>query len=130
MKLATVKTAIETMDKPRGQVLLRVMVLAVSLDDYTETGVEWLFEKGDTSLGFADSPIQSLSDKPLRLYNQCTCRSVVSEHLKVRLTALQKDEKIKGLANPSILVADNEAANVFVGQEAKFLDQDYPRHCG
>lgn len=121
-----VKKAVEQIDKPRGQVLLRVMVLSVSLDDSRDLGVEWLFKKGDTSLGFAESPIQSLSDNLSDYTINAPVGSVISEHLKVRLSALQKEQKIVGLANPSILVADNEAANVFVGQEAKFLDQIIP----
>ncbi|MDD2597694.1 MAG: hypothetical protein PHO37_00510 [Kiritimatiellae bacterium] len=121
-----VKKAVEEVDKPRGQVLLRVMILAATLDDSTDTGVEWLFEGGDTSLGFAQNPIQSLSDNLSEYTINAPVGSVVSEHLKVRLTALQKAHKLVGLANPSILVADNEAANVFVGQEAKFLDQIIP----
>ncbi|MFA7173647.1 MAG: hypothetical protein WC340_09570 [Kiritimatiellia bacterium] len=121
-----VKKAVEEMDKPRGQVLLRVMILAATLDDSTETGVEWLFEGGDTSLGFAKNPIQSLSDNLSEYTINAPVGSVISEHLKVRLTALQREHKLVGLANPSILVADNEAANVFMGQEAKFLDQIIP----
>jgi general secretion pathway protein D len=121
-----VKKAVEEIDKPRGQVLLRVSVLAVSLNDSEDTGVEWLMERGDASIGFADAPIQSLSDSLSDYTINAPVASVISEHIKVRLKALKKEERLKGLANPSILVADNEAANVFIGREAKFLNQIVP----
>ncbi len=121
-----VKKAVDQMDKPRGQVLLRVLVLSATLSDSLDTGVEWLFEGGDTSLGFAEKPIQSISDNLSDYTINAPVGSVIAEHLKLRLTALQREQRLAGLANPSILVADNEAANVFVGQESKFLDQIIP----
>ncbi len=132
-----VKEAVEAMDKPRGQVLLQVNVLSVTLDDSVETGVEWLFEDdvddGIASGGFADSAINSLID-PIastatnlilnpEYVSGTPVASYIHNNVRARVSALAKKENVDELASPTLLVADNEAANVFVGAESKFLDE-------
>ncbi len=121
-----VQKSVEEMDKPRGQVLLRVLVLAVTLDDSVSTGLEWLFEEGDVSGGFADSPIQTLSQSISDYTINSPVVSSVTDSLKMRVKALAEKESVRTLASPALLVADNEAATVFVGKDAKFLDQIEP----
>jgi len=121
-----VKDAVEKMDKPRGQVLLQVNVLSVRLDDSVETGVEWLFEGGKVSAGFADSLIQSFSSNPAGYTAGKPVVSYLNDKVQARLSMLAKKENTRQLAGPTLLVADNEAANVFVGKDAKFLDQIEP----
>ena len=118
-----VRRAIAEMDKPRGQVLLRVSVLSLTLDDSLETGVEWLFEEGDTSGGFANGLIQSLSENSADYITGQTIIGQVSEKLQTRITALAQKGNTRELASPTLLVADNEAANVFIGKNVKLLDQ-------
>lgn len=121
-----VKDAIKAMDKPRGQVLLQVSVLSVTLDDSVETGVEWLFSGGDASGGFAESLIQSFSDQPGGYITGNPVVSYVNDRVRARISMLAEKENIRELASPTLLVADNEAANVFIGTDAKFLDQIEP----
>jgi general secretion pathway protein D len=121
-----VKDAVEKMDKPRGQVLLQVNVLSVKLDDSVETGVEWLFEEGKVSGGFTDSLIQSFSSDPAGYTAGKPVVSYLNDKVQARLSMLAKKENTRQLAGPTLLVADNEAANVFVGKDAKFLDQIEP----
>ncbi|WP_309400844.1 type II secretion system protein GspD [Cerasicoccus maritimus] len=121
-----VKAAIESMDKPRGQVLLKVTVLAVTLDDSMETGVEWLIEEGDFNAGFADGAIQSISQSLATYTTGAPVFAFVSNDVKLRAKLEAKNDNVRQLANPTLLVADNEAANVFVGKNAQFLDQVEP----
>lgn len=124
-----VKQSIIDMDKPRGQVLLRVIVLAVTLDDSVSTGVEWLFAKDRHSTGFADSQIQPLkfgSSSETDYLSGIPVVSYIDNNLRVRVEALAENKNIRTLATPTLLVADNEAANVFVGEDSKFLDQITP----
>lgn len=125
-----VKRAIADMDKPRGQVLLKVTVLAVSLDDSSQSGVEWLASKvqgGDTySGGFATSSIGTLAGDAGTFTGGTPVFSFVSSDARIRATLLAESSKVRQLANPTLLVADNEAANVFVGKNAQFLDQITP----
>lgn len=124
-----VRKAIAEMDKPRGQVLLKVTVLGVSLDDNLQSGVEWLASKvkgGDTySGGFATGAIGTLATDPT-FTSGIPSFTFVGNDVSLRATLQAESGKIRQLANPTLLVADNEAANVFVGQNAKFLDQITP----
>jgi general secretion pathway protein D len=122
----SVKDAIEKMDKPRGQVLLKVTILAVSLDDNLQTGVDWLIESGDFSSGFADSSIGSLTSNLSSYTTGTPTFSFVSDDIKLRAKLLAETTNVRNLANPTLLVADNEAANVFVGKNAQYLDQIEP----
>lgn len=122
----SVKDAITQMDKPRGQVLLKVTVLAVTLDDNLQTGVEWLIESGDFSTGFADGAIGSLSSSLSSYTSGTPTFSFVSDDVKLRAKLLAETTNVRNLANPTLLVADNEAANIFIGKNAQFLDQIEP----
>lgn len=136
-----VKKAVEAMDKPRGQVLLQVNVLSVTLDDSVETGVEWLFEDVGsdhvTSSGFADSAINKLIDETTTTSGVLgTARSeyisgtpivsYLNNSVRARITALAEHKNTRMLAKPTLLVADNEAAHVFVGTEGKYVDEITP----
>jgi general secretion pathway protein D len=125
-----VKEAVASIDKPRGQVLLQVNVISVLLDDALETGVEWLFEDtagdGTASAGFADSLIETFSGDSTDYVSGTPIVSYVGDTLQARITALAETENVRELASPTLLVADNEAANVFVGTEATLLDQVEP----
>lgn len=142
-----VQKAIAAMDKPRGQVLLNVTVLSVTLGDGVESGVEWLINQGKHSTGFADGSIE-----PLRGYTSGTgvardpgsvgsgivesinpaftggipTYAFFDNDIRIRAQLLAQNENIRQLANPTLLVADNEAATIFVGQNAKFLDSIEP----
>lgn len=125
-----VKQAVETLDKPRGQVLLQVQVLSVTLDDSVQTGVEWLFENEPVSAGFADSLIRPLTETAAGsapivnsdFLSGTPLVSFVNETVRARLTAFAKREDVHEVAAPVLLVTDNEAANVFVGKNSKFLE--------
>ncbi|MDP0494985.1 MAG: hypothetical protein Q7Q73_02135 [Verrucomicrobiota bacterium JB024] len=122
----SVKQAIEEMDKPRGQVLLKVTVLAVQLNDDLQTGVEWLIEKGNFNSGFADGAIGTIATNLATYTTGVPVFAFVSGDMQFEAKLLAETKNVRQLANPTLLVADNEAANVFIGKNAKFLDQIEP----
>lgn len=125
-----VKAAITSIDKPRGQVLLEVSVLSIDITDRKETGVEWLF--GDVkgfSGGFADSAIRSIDGAGIADYvtdPRTPTVGYVSDRFQARLKMVAENRNIRQLASPTLLVADNEAANVFVGSTIKIPDSIIP----
>ncbi len=125
--VAAVKAAVQAIDKPRGQVLLQVSILAVDISNLKESGVEWLFgETKQLSGGFADSLIQSITKAPTAYTTGTPTFGYVSDRFQARLKLLAKDENVKELSTPTLLVADNEAANVFVGSSSKMVDEIIP----
>ncbi|MGE9293128.1 MAG: type II secretion system protein GspD [Puniceicoccales bacterium] len=122
----SVRKAIEDMDKPRGQVLLKVTVLAVQLNDDLQTGVEWLIEKGNFNSGFADGAIGTIATNLANYTTGVPVFAFVSGDMQFEAKLLAETKNVRQLANPTLLVADNEAANVFIGKNAKFLDQIEP----
>ncbi|MFI3291204.1 MAG: hypothetical protein R3Y46_04910 [Opitutales bacterium] len=119
----SIATAIKEIDKPRGQVLLKVSVLSVSLSDDTETGLDWYFNSGNFSGGsFVSGAISKFTDA-ISTSGTSPAVNFITDTVSAQISALKKAGKVKELSTPTLFVADNEAANVFVGTTSKFLDQ-------
>lgn len=119
--------AIKEIDKPRGQVLLKVSVLSVDLSDGMNTGINWSFARGDASGGFTNNPITAFSDAAASATSPAgPVATLLTKNINLQIEALKKENKVHELSNPTLFVADNEASTVFVGKSSKFLDQVEP----
>jgi len=142
--LELVKGVARELDKPRPQVLLEVRVLDISLGDEQARGVDWLFQQGPgsdgimlsggASRGITAEPGSAIrSSDPVTLIPQGTgldplaaVFSVVSADVRARIQLLQDQQRIRSLATPSLLVADNEASRIFIGSEVTVLERVEP----
>ncbi len=143
--LELVKRVIADLDRPRPQVLLEVKVLDILLDDEEARGVDWLFQhqldggsrgivSGGSARGITAEPGNIIrSSDPLTLAPQgtgidplATVFSYVTADLRARLQWLEDSKRIRSLATPSLLVADNEASRIFIGNEVTVLERVEP----
>jgi len=134
--LARVKAAIAQLDAPKPQVLLEVKVLDILVDKEHGRGVDWLFRGGPahdrdrlgggwargitTPVGQRigkSSPGLELIPQGTGIDSRAAVFSIVTEDIRARLQFLQDNNRITQLATPNLLVADNEASQVFVGSE-------------
>jgi general secretion pathway protein D len=140
----TIKTVIRQLDKPKPQVLLEVRVLDIQLGDEEARGVDWLFQQGPSSDGImlsggrstgitAEPGNEIRSSDPATLVPQGTgidplaaVFNVVSADVRARVQFLQDEQRIRSLATPSLLVADNEASRIFIGSEVTVLEKVEP----
>lgn len=143
--LELVKRVIADLDRPRPQVLLEVKVLDIMLDDEEARGVDWLFQhrfddgqrgivSGGSARGITAEPGNIIrSSDPLSLAPQgtgidplATVFSYVTADLRARVQWLEDQKRIRSLATPSLLVADNEASRIFIGNEVTVLERVEP----
>jgi general secretion pathway protein D len=140
----TIKTVIRQLDKPKPQVLLEVKVLDIQLGDEESRGVDWLFQQGPGSdgimlsggraTGVTAEPGNAIrSSDPFTLVPQgtgldplATVFNFVSADVRARIQFLQDEQRIRSLATPSLLVADNEASRIFIGSEVTVLEKVEP----
>jgi len=111
----TVAAIIRELDQPPPQVLVQVLLAEVTLDDTMEFGVEWSHvgrpqtgktTQAQTSFGLgADGFTFSLSGGDLTLL----------------LRSLQTQGRLEVLSRPQILAADNQQAQINVGQRVPFV---------
>ncbi|MGI6496559.1 MAG: type II secretion system protein GspD [Kiritimatiellia bacterium] len=140
----TIKNVIRDLDKPKPQILLEVKVLDIQLGDEEARGVDWLFQRelnsdgvmlsGGRATGITTEPGNVIrSSDPLSLVPQGTgldtlaaVFSVVSDEVRARLQLLEDQRRVRTLATPSLLVADNEASRIFIGSEVTVLEKVEP----
>lgn len=143
--LALVKRVAGELDRPRPQVLLEVKVLDILLDDDQARGVDWLFQDGFGSRGsdsISGGAARGITPDPGSLIRPsdpstlvpqgtgidplAAVFSYVSGNVRARLQLLEDEKRIRALAEPSLLVADNEASRIFIGSEVTVLERVEP----
>ncbi|AQT69592.1 Type IV pilus biogenesis and competence protein PilQ precursor [Anaerohalosphaera lusitana] len=132
-KIAAIDEFIEEIDRVTPQILVEARIYDVSTNDSLDLGVEWfagrrtqfdpdtgLAVSGDTDpfiRGEFDSGLQNTTatDGLLRF-------GILNEHVDIDATIFAEQEQgcAKLLANPRILVMDNELANIKIVSEVPF----------
>jgi len=114
--LADIDALVRTLDVPTPQVLLEVKILSLDLGDSFSSAFDFLlWENGPNAAGFTrGTPTDSngLPDTTGPFIYK-----LVDEHVRLRLELLQNEKRITTIATPLLLVANNEVARLFVGEE-------------
>ena len=134
--LRQMKQLVAKLDKPSPQVLLEVKILAVDVTDTNARAIDFLFSGGSLSGGFADGlptvsgggqAIQSSSSLLIPqgsgIDTQAAIFNAITENFRARVQMLEKEGRITRLATPNLLVSDNEASKLFVGQEVTVMQK-------
>ena len=131
---AQVLKTIKLLDIIPKQVLIEVLIAEVTLDKNTEFGVEWTFASDSASLGGykgIDRAGQNFNLGGLGLdLTQPVGASgftygFASEALEAFLRAYARENEVKILSTPHILVADNTEAKIDVGEEVPIVTSEY-----
>jgi general secretion pathway protein D len=96
------------MDKPARQVLIEVTVASVNLSDSKSVGTEWKFLNGD----FSNAKLSGSMGEGGFNYVINTAGGNMAA-----IAALAKDQRVRVLATPRILVKSGEQANINVGSD-------------
>ena len=129
--LHQVRGVIQTLDRPKAQVLLEVKVLSMDVTDEKQRQVDFLMNSSNNDVGggFSDGlaeipaenrigPLGIAGSAPL---NRSFVFQLLDKTYQIRLKLLNEQRKVRRLATPSLLVADFEASRIFVGQEKTIL---------
>jgi len=112
-----IKPIIEQLDKPLGQVLIKVLFAEVTHSDSVDLGTEFsilnMRGDGDSTLFSTDFGIASQSSGLVV--------KAVEGDLTMTLRALQEVGKLNILSRPYILTSDNQTATITVGEEVPFI---------
>lgn len=113
---------VERMDIMPPQVLIEATIAEVRLTDALSFGVRWFFEEqvgsGDHQISFTDSPAGSFGPV-FPGFNY----AFVGSDINAALSALDSVTDVSVLSAPSIMVQNNQAAHLQVGDEVPIVTQ-------
>jgi type II secretion system protein D len=113
------RNLVVSLDQPRPQVLIQVLLAEVTLDSTQDLGVEWNITKTVENAKVATgTDLGVLSDlKNLGGFST----AVTGSDYNFLIRALQNDGRLEVLSRPQILTADNKPANINVGQRVPLV---------
>jgi general secretion pathway protein D len=117
--VAAIRTMLADLDRARPQVLIKVLIADVTLDERTQFGVEGFWENGMTVRG-GDLATQRYG---LDLIQPTSGFSylLTGDEFEASLNLFASEGKLKVLATPRILALDNQPADIRVGKEVPII---------
>lgn len=107
---------VRKMDVPAVQVLIEATIAEVTLTDDLAYGVRWFFENAESSLDFSESGSLGPVFPGLNY-------SFIDDNVGVALNTLSSVTDVTVLSAPSIVVLNNQSANLQVGDEVPIVTQ-------
>lgn len=119
--MARVEDIIKELDVDPPQVLIQVLLAEITLDATTETGVDMAtaFDIGEYTLGagFELASIAATSvGVPTVPFSKIPQIAVTGPDFSLLIKALQSQGRLQVLSNPSVMAANNEEADIQVGE--------------
>jgi general secretion pathway protein D len=124
--MGEIRSLVKKLDVPTPMVLMEVKVMELQLDDDYNATFEYSFNRkshsmGKTGLLDKDSKGNLVSDAIQSglsgSYNPTFSFKVISDNVDASIRLMQKDGRIKMLATPTLLTANNEVSRIFSGKE-------------
>ena len=128
-----IRSLVKKLDVPTPMVLMEVKVLELAIDDDFEAGIKWTLTDYNsagkpTEEGLATHLLGHDAADRANLFASTLAASqpsiapafafkAVSDHVRAQIELLQKDGKIRSLATPTLLTANNEVSRIFCGKE-------------
>lgn len=108
-----IQNIVKGLDRMRPQVLIKVLIAEVTLDDEFRFGVEWSWENKFRVKGDA---ITQKYGTDFNLFGQGATATFTGDEISATLNAFAEDGRLKVLATPRILVLDNQSATISIGK--------------
>ena len=133
--MAEIRTLVKNLDVPTPMVLMELKIMELILDDNYGATFEYAFNRGSHSVGHTEkfpytTPMGKfepktkdniLSDAMQQSLNGVGSPTfsfkVLSDNIDAQIRLMQKDGRIKVLATPTLLTANNEVSRIFNGKE-------------
>ena len=112
-----VRALVKRLDVPTPMVLLELKVLELSVSDDYEASFQYSFNRDTHAAGNSGSVAASALQAGMNSFNPTLAFAVVNETLSAQIQLLQQDGRIRTLATPSLLVANNEVSRIFSGKQ-------------
>lgn len=117
-----ISQVIANLDRPKPQVLIKVVFLEVTHRDDLDVGVEakYTHREGSTTNTIGSS-FFGLFGIPAQSFGPGGFYQLLTDDLEVAARALAEAGKTEVLSRPSILARNNQQATIIVGQELPFI---------
>ncbi|MEO0400709.1 MAG: type II secretion system secretin GspD [Pseudomonadota bacterium] len=115
---AEILDLVEKMDVPPAQVLIEAVIAEVTLTEDLSFGVRWFWENAESQIVFSGNETAGVAPI-LPGFNY----SYVDANVDVALNALASVTDVSILSAPSIMVLNNQTANLQVGDEVPIVTQ-------
>ncbi len=118
-----IRGLVKKLDVPTPMILMEVKVLEIAVDDNYAASFKYSFNRGTHTAGHdggTPNPANIFADvlqagRPS--YDPSFAFKVVGDNITAQIQLLQQDGKVKTLATPTLLVANNEVSRIFSGKE-------------
>ena len=128
--LAAIRELIRRLDVPTPTVLLEVKILSLDLDDGFQSNFDYQFGGvvsgggtaaqtlgGFTSGEIAPAAAGTMTPGGTGLQSGTMTFQVVNEYFRARMQLLESKGRVKTMATPMLLTANNEVSRLFLGEE-------------
>ena len=118
-----IRGLVKKLDVPTPMVLMEVKVLEVDVDDNYNAEFSYSFNRGTHVLGHdggTPTPANVFADvlqTGMAAYDPTFAFKAVADNISAQILLLQQDGKVRTLATPTLLVANNEVSRIFSGKE-------------
>jgi len=111
----SIQGLLRDLDRMRPQVLIKVLIADVTLDQNMQFGVEGFWENKMTVRGGDKAVNRFATDFPLGTSG--LTYKITGDEFQLTLNAFAAEGKLKVLATPRIMVLDNQTASINVGKD-------------
>ena len=129
--MSEIRRLVKKLDVPTPMVLMEVKVLELDVSDNYEHKISWGLRDSDHNLpngysshqighsgaGGAANIFADIVQTGMDSFNQTFAFKAISDNISLQLQLMQKDGRVKTLATPTLLVANNEVSRIFSGKE-------------
>lgn len=112
-----IRALVQRLDVPTPMVLLELKVMELSIDDDYEASFRYAFNRATHTAGNSGQVAASALQAGMDTFNPTFAFAVVNDTLSAQIQLMQTDGRIKTLATPSLLVANNEVSRIFSGKQ-------------
>ena len=126
-----IRRLVKKLDVPTPMVLMEVKVLELDVSDNYEHKISWglrdsgnglssgysSHSAGHSGAGGAANVFADIVQAGMDGFNQTFAFRAISDNIDLQLQFMQQDGRVKTLATPTLLVANNEVSRIFSGKE-------------
>jgi general secretion pathway protein D len=113
---ATINSALDKLDIVPLQVMIEATIAEVTLNDTLKYGVEWFFKTGDNSFSFS-----RLATGAINAAFPGFSYLFAGDDARVAINLLATVTDVKVISSPQLMVLDNEAARLQVGDQVPIV---------
>ena len=120
-----IRTLVPRLDVPTPLVLLEVQIVSIDLGTDFRSAFDYQFSDGGTSAGFSRENLAVPPDDGVLamagLNSSDMTFVVVNDNFRARMQLFEQKNRVKTLATPTLLTANNEVSRLFLGEERPLI---------